>query len=182
MALNVRFYKRPVHNAFESDKQGRPIHDMVDFCRIEIPGIVANVVDDPANESQKLEHAVEWARYLNEQATGITQEHVGTLLENWPQLNTAQVIELRHYKFYTVEQVAESSDAQIQAIGMSAGMDPRSLRNKAKAWLENARGNLDAEAAKKRDAELAELKETVRKLSEQLTEKRPYTRKEKADA
>lgn len=171
MALFVKFYSRPVFNAFQSDKESRPIHDMKDFVRIEIPGIVANVVDTFADDTHKREHPIEWARYLQEKETGITAEHVGTLLANWPQLNAAQALELKHYKFYTVEGIAEASDAQVEAIGMAAGMAPRSLRDKAKAWLANAKGKADdsvlAGELAKRDSEIAELRAMVEKLASQ---------------
>jgi len=167
MALSVKFYQRPEFMAFLSDKEQRPIHEMRDYVRIEIPGMVANVVDTLAGPHHKQEFAVQWAQYVAEKATGDFSEHQGTLLSSWPQLNAAQVLELRHYKFYTVEQISEASDQQIQSIGMLAGMSPLSLRDKAKAWLGNAQmKEAESGAAAERDAlkaELAELRAMILK-------------------
>jgi hypothetical protein len=164
MALSVKFYQRPEHMTFLSDKEGRPIYEPRDYVRIEIPGMVANVVDTLANEDHKRAHPMEWQHYLNTKAAGEVPDYRGTLLSEWPQLNSAQVMEMKHYKFYTVEQVADASDQQIAGIGMLAGMSPLSLRDKAKAWLSKATPDLTAELAK-RDEQIAELKAMVEQLA-----------------
>lgn len=159
MALSVRFFQAPLHMTFLSDKEGRPIYEPRDYVRIEIPGMVANVVETLVSEEHKRAHPLEWAQYLNEKSTGEFSEYQGTLLSAWPLLNSAQVLEMRHYKFYTVEQIADASDQQIQGIGMLAGMSPLSLRDKAKAWLGNAKGQADVNNAAselaKRDEQIA---------------------------
>ena len=181
MSLAVKFYQKPEFMSFLSDKEGRPIYEPRDYVRIEIPGMVANVVDTIASEHHKREHPIEWAQYCNEKAEGVYSDAQGTLLSDWPQLNTSQVQELKHYKFYTVEQIAEASDQQIQSIGMLAGMSPLSLRDKAKAWLAKANTpDLSAEL-KKRDDQIAELMAMVQKLAgdrgeEVETPKRPRGR------
>lgn len=165
MAVSVKFYQRPHYMEFKSDAESRPIHEMRDYVRIEIPGIVANVVDTLANETHKREHAVQWHQYLIEKETGVFSEHQGTLLSEWPQLNAAMALEIKHYKFHTVEQIAEASDQQIQAIGMLAGMSPLSLRDKAKAWLAKA-VETDKEADSK--AEVAKRDEQILAMQAQL--------------
>src|SRR5574343_68146 len=94
--LSVRFYQKAVPNEFRSTAEGRPVSDMRDFVIIEIPG----------NQTLRVD------TYEKEDA-----EVSDTLLKDWPLLNSAQAEELKHYKFYTVEQVAEASDMQINSIG-----------------------------------------------------------------
>jgi hypothetical protein len=161
---------------FKSEAEGRPIHEMRDYVRIEIPGIVANVVDTLAAEHHKREHPMAWAQYLNEKEAGQGfSEHQGTLLASWPQLNAAQVLEMRHYKFHTVEQIAEASDQQISNIGMCAGMHPLSLRDKAKAWLASAKGGAETS---ERDA----LKKELEELKAQVAAMAPKRKKETTEA
>lgn len=165
-----------------SDKEGRPIFDLRDCVRIEIPGVVANVVDTIAGDHHKREHPNEWTQYLLEKESGNFSEHQGTLLSSWPQLNAAQALEMKHYKFYTVEHVAGASDAQIMAIGMLAGMSPLSLRDKANAYLAAAATRKEDTSLRdelaKRDQDIAEL----RQMLEDMRPKAGRPKKEVADA
>ena len=141
--LAVRFYQKAITHEFRSMQEGRPVSEMRDFVRIEIPGNQLSVIDTFANDDHKQRFPIQWARYQNEKTDGDIQ---GTLLRDWPLLTAAQAIELKHYKYYTVEQVAESSDQQINAIGMMLGMSPHSFRDKAKAFLANAKDSAVVQA------------------------------------
>jgi len=176
-ALAVRFYSKEVQNDFLTNKEGRPISFMADFVRIEIPGNQTSIIDTFVNNSHKQRFPQQWAIYLNEKADGNNNpDNVqGTLLRDWPILNSAQATELKHFKFYTVEQVANASDQQIMAIGMTAGMSPLALRDKAQAFLENAKDSSfaqkQAEEIKLREQEIADLKEQMARLAKMVEEK-----------
>ena len=191
-SLYVSFYKRAVEIKDETAAQGRPIYKECDFVRIMVPGNSLSEIDTIARDDHKQRFPVQWARYVNTQ--GEAQDIVGTPIKEWPLVSVSQAEELRGLKFYTVESIANASDAIIQKIGMVAGMSPYEFRNKAKAFLNLA--NETAEASKK-DEEIAQLKaendkiraETDAKLAqmqEQMTailaavaEKKPKTRKPK---
>ena len=151
--LAVLFHKKAVQNQVKSELEGRPIFDDVIFIRKMVPGDSLNVIDRPIYEQDKNEFPMQWAHFMNKH--GDDQMMSGTPLIEWPLVTTAQAEELRAMKFYTVEQVAEASDAAIMKMGMSAGMSPYSFRDKAKAFLAKAKG--DSEAYK-REEELAKLK------------------------
>jgi hypothetical protein len=186
--LAVRFYKREVQNEFLTTAEGRPISYMADFVRIEIPGNMLSIIDTFANDDHKKRFPVQWAQYQNEQSDGDVQ---GTLLRDWPLLTAAQASELKHYKFYTVEQIASASDQQIQAIGMLVGMSPFAFREKAQAFLAQAKDSAvvmaQAEELRKRDQENADLREQLNRMAEQLAklseaQERKGRKKETAEA
>lgn len=176
-ALAVRFYSKEVQNDFLTNKEGRPISFMADFVRIEIPGNQTSIIDTFVNNTHKQRFPTQWAIYLNEKADGNNNpDNVqGTLLRDWPILNAAQATELKHFKFYTVEQIANASDQQIMAIGMTAGMSPLALRDKAQAFLENAKDSSfaqkQAEEIKLREQEIADLKDQMARLAKMVEEK-----------
>ena len=176
-ALAVRFYSKELQNDFLTNKEGRPISYMADFVRIEIPGNQLSIIDTFVNNSHKSQFPNQWAMYLNEKADGNhNPDNVqGTLLRDWPILNAAQATELKHFKFYTVEQVANASDQQLMSIGMTAGMSPLALRDKAKAFLENAKDSSfaqkQAEELNLRDQQIADLKSQMERMAKMIEEK-----------
>ena len=184
-ALAVRFYSKEMQNEFLTAKEGRPISYMADFVRIEIPGNQTSIIDTFVNNSHKAQFPQQWALYLNEKADGNNNpDNVqGTLLRDWPLLNAAQATELKHFKFYTVEQVANASDQQVMAIGMTAGMSPLALRDKAKAFLENAKDSSfaqkQAEELKLRDQQIEDLKAQMERMAKMIEEK---AKSEKSEA
>ena len=176
-ALAVRFYSKELQNDFLTNKEGRPISYMADFVRIEIPGNQLSIIDTFVNNSHKAQFPTQWALYLNEKADGNhNPDNVqGTLLRDWPILNAAQATELKHFKFYTVEQVANASDQQLMSIGMTAGMSPLALRDKAKAFLENAKDSSfaqkQADELKLRDQQIADLTAQMERMAKLIEEK-----------
>lgn len=164
--LNVKFYQRAIQNNFKTALEGRPIMEMADFILIEVPGNQTLSIDTFAQEEDKKRFPIEWARYQNEKTDGDIE---GTLLHDWPVLNAAVAAELKHFKFYTVEQIAQASDAQLNTIGMAAGMSPFALRDKAKAFLASAKDTAlvqqQADELRKRDEELAAIKAQLAELA-----------------
>lgn len=157
--LAVKFYKRPVKLEDESIAQGRPIYQEFDFIKILVPGDALTEIDTYVTENHKQRFPIQWANYMNRQ--GSEESFSGTPLSEWPQISASQAEELRGLKFHTVESIANSSDLQLQKIGMIAGMSPHNFRERAKKFL-----NLAAESAEvsKRDEELAQLREENAKI------------------
>jgi len=180
--LNVKFYQRAVENEFKSALEGRPIMEMRDFIIIEVPGDNLTVIDTFAVDENKKRFPVQWARYQNEKTDGDVE---GTLLHDWPILNAAIAAELKHFKFYTVEQIALASDAQLNTLGMVAGMSPLGLRDKAKAFLSSAKGSAlvqqQADELRKRDEELAAIKAQLAELTNTMNQPKATPKKAKAE-
>jgi len=171
----VRFYQKEVKNDFLSNKENRPIFEMRDFVRIEIPGNSYSIIDTYAGEHHKKSYPQQWAHYQNEKRDLGEDDHIqGTFLKEWALLTPAQAKELKHFHFYTVEQVANASDAQLSPIRMIVGMGEHSFREKARAFLAAANGAAAVEAEKKevekRDAQINELQARLEEQSRQMSE------------
>lgn len=175
--LAVQFYKRPEQNNFESEKQQRPIFEQKDFVKIWSPGNTLNIVDTPVNESHKRRFPMQWQAYSNRMAEGgdLDTREVGTPVSTWPRITRDQAEELRGLKFFTVEAIAHASDAQLQSIGMVAGMSAFSFRDEARKFLSVAQAaatvaeadRLRAEAERK----LAEANEASMKANAEASER-----------
>ena len=180
--LNVKFYQRAINNEFKSALEGRPIMEMRDFILIEVPGDNLTVIDTFAVDEHKERFPVQWARYQNEKTDGDIE---GTLLHDWPVLNAAIAAELKHFKFYTVEQVAAASDAQLNTLGMAAGMSPLALRDKAKAYLGSAKDTAlvqqQADELSKRDEIIARMEAQIAELAQQANKSKAMPKKAKAE-
>lgn len=173
--LAVRFYQKEYELSFKTTQEGRPMYEMRDYVRIEVPGNQLSIIDTLANEDHKRRFPLQWAAYQN--SKGRDSESVqGTLMRDWSILNAAQVKELEHYRFYTVEQVANASDLQLQSIGMVAGMSPIAFREKARAYLSNAKGSAvvmqQAEELARRDAQIQAQEERLREMALAMEEMR----------
>ena len=180
--LNVKFYQKAISNEFKSALEGRPIMEMADFIIIEVPGNSNLVIDTFAADEHKKRFPIQWARYQNEKTDGDIE---GTLLHDWPILNAAVAAELKHFKFYTVEQVSQASDAQLNTLGMAAGMSPLALRDKAKAFLSSAKDTAlvqqQADELRKRDDELSAVKAQLAELANKMNQTKATPKKVKAE-
>ena len=148
-ALHVEFYK--------SQEEG---YKDVPFVRIHIPGDKTTVIDQPVREDHKERFVRQWLYFQMKSNEGA--EVYGTMLSKWnadepKEFDKFQMEELQILKYQTVEQVATSTDSQLQRVGMSGF----ALRDKARAYL--ARQNQTAASTALEDAqkELAILKEQV---------------------
>jgi len=161
--LQVRFYKRPVHQEQESLDAGRPIYKEFDFVHICVAGDTLTEIDTYALANHKARFPIQWANYQNRLGAN-DEEVVGTPVSEWPIVSKSQAEELRAMKFHTVESIAGASDAHLQRMGMAAGMSPFAFRDKAKAFL-----NLATNAAEtdKREQEINALKEELSKKEQE---------------
>lgn len=168
--LPARFYKKAVKQEFESEKQGREIYVDVDYVEINIPGDVLNTIDTPARDDHKRKYAQAWAHYQNTQ--GGDAREIGTPLTEWPRLTPAQVMELKAMKFFTVESIANASDANLNSIKMVAGMSPFALREHAQRFIkianEDAKTTESDNKTKQLEEELAANKVQMAAMQEQM--------------
>jgi hypothetical protein len=161
--LQVRFYKKPVHQEQESMDAGRPIYKEFDFVHICVAGDTLTEIDTFALQQHKTRFPIQWANYMNRVGAN-DQEVVGTPVSEWPLISKSQAEELRAMKFFTVEAIASASDQQLQRMGMAAGMSPYAFRDKAKAFLNLATTSAETD---KREQEINALKEELAKKDEE---------------
>ena len=169
-ALIAHFYIKPVHNIFLSSKKGKPVFEDVIYVKINVPGLKEMEVDTPARSDHQRRFPRQWQHFVD-RTQGDSRE-VGLPVSEWPQLTRSQAEELRGMKFFTVESIANASDANVNALGMSGGMAPHVLRDKARAFLQAAADSAlpqhQAEELAKRDAEITMLKEQMAQLASKI--------------
>lgn len=184
------FYKKALPNNFKTEQEGRPIFDDVDMVKIYISGDSHNVIDTLVREDHKQRFPREWMNYMNK--NGNDPHLSGTPLSQWPLITIAQAEELKALKFFTVENVAAASDAQLQRLGMTAGMSPHAFRDRAVNYLKVAKeeadvskneemiAKLEAENAKIKadtDAKIAQMQEQMASILAAVGEKKPRKKK-----
>lgn len=137
--LVVQFEMLPVHMAFKSEQEGRPIYEEHAHIRIAFPGDrtrellrPVKMQDDTLGPSDLNRFPRQWAAFKAQNEPVVE----GTPLSEWPMINRAQVMEFGSLNIRTVEQLASVPDTTLHTMGMGG----RAVRDKAKAWLDQARG------------------------------------------
>jgi hypothetical protein len=184
------FYKKALPNNFKTEQEGRPIFDDVDMVKIYISGDSHNVIDTLVREDHKQRFPHQWANYMNK--NGSDPHLSGTPLSQWPLITISQAEELKALKFFTVENVAAASDAQLQRLGMTAGMSPHAFRDRAVNFLKVARDEADvskneeqirtlqeenAKIKSETDAKIAQMQEQMATILAAVGEKKPRRKK-----
>lgn len=149
-----RFYMDAVQNPALSEKEGRPIFEDKEYVEILIPGdkllTWVGEVDDPTRHRFP-EHYAAFKR-------GEMRAVVGTPLEAWPPLTKARVAELKAAGILSVEEYANVPDNVLGKLGMGA----RDEREKARAFIDAAKGGAQTAAMA---SEIAQLRAMVEQLS-----------------
>lgn len=159
-ALLVKMYKRKIPNPFLSKQKGIPVEDSVDYIEIRIAGDKLTEVNRALTEEDKIKYKDIYARYISEQTPNQVVGS-GMPLSSWPVLSEEQRIEYKYKGFHFVEQIAEASDAQIEALGLGA----REKREQAIAFLAVAKKAADYVEDKK---ELNQLRQELKELKDAL--------------
>lgn len=165
--LVVRFYDEPVYMAAKSEAAGRPIYSQVTMVSIIPAGTNKQEVVRKARQEDKERFARAWTAYEKQHTTADVE---GTLVENWPPLNRAQVAMLKHLNIFTVESLANLSEAFLSNLGPGG----RDLIAMAKAYLDTAADNAVAQhmAAENQrlHTEISDLKGQLNALGAQVAQ------------
>lgn len=94
------------------EEDGKQVPVWGDFIEIIVPGQVDRV-NTLVNEQHKKKFADQWESYQKGEESTV----VGTNILEWQGIHRELAITLRAKGFYTVEQLAEASDAAISKIG-----------------------------------------------------------------
>ena len=158
--LLVRFFKHPKLDQGASSEQGRPIYKEVDYIQIMQPGNKDSIIQRPATDIDRNRFAQHFQKYQARQG----EEYIeGTLLEEWPGINRAQVEELKFFNVRTLEQLIGMSDSNAQGI-----MGINVLKARAKTYLEASENEAAAEALETERKRVALLEEQVAALTSKL--------------
>jgi hypothetical protein len=143
--LFVQFHMRAVKAGAKSDAAGRPIFEDIPYIRIHVPGDKTTVIEEPVNDEYKERFAAQWAKFEK----GLQQSPEGTPVEQWPQLTVGQAQEFKAMNVYTVEQLANMSDASAQKF-----MGGFELRRKAEVFLKVSKDTAEAQRLATENTEL----------------------------
>lgn len=131
--LFVEFDIKAVCNEEKSKEAGRPIFEDQEYIRIIIPGDKTTAI----HKAVTPEIRAIYAQQYQEWKTGGDQHATtGTPLAiwPWPGVTKSTVEELKHFKCYTVEQLAGLTDTVLARLGPGI----IKLRADAREWLESA--------------------------------------------
>lgn len=155
-SLHVQFYKHAELNTFRSQEEGRKIYDEFVYVRILSPANRLNVIERRATDEDKQRFARHYAAFLAK----AEQLQSGTPLAELPTITAGQVLELRHLKVDTVEQLALLPDQTAQLLG-TGGLE---LKLRAIRFLDERKNSgALAEQVRQQAAEIAELRALVAK-------------------
>lgn len=133
----AQFENYAIHNEARSNEQGHICYDDIIHITMHFPGDKTKVVcrkvkmiSDAQGPSDPERFPRQWAAFKAQQE----QIPDGTPLTEWPPLTKSQVLELKATHIHTVESLANLPDSSLTWMGS------RDLRDKAKAWLGNAKG------------------------------------------
>lgn len=157
--LLVKFYFEPVRDDEKSKAAGRAIHVDREYITILTPGKKDEVVR-PAREEDHMRFPAQYAAFKKGE-----EQITGTRLSEWSGIGRSQVRDMEAVNVLTVEQLAGLDDVNLQRLGMGA----RELRDRAKAFMEEAAGGapiarLIAENAEK-DSQIAALTQQIKDLA-----------------
>jgi hypothetical protein len=176
----LRIWRDAAQNAWLSEQHGRPIFDEVVYVEVISPGSgnstpifeAVRYLAKEANASQPKYGMKydEFKKYINDFDSVETRDAslAGTPLSQWAEMTRTMVASLKVAKIFTVEALAALPDGNLGVIGP----DGRTWREKALAYIENAKGSswataLAADLARSHERE-ADMQAQIKALSDKL--------------
>lgn len=173
----ARFISLPKEDKRKTIEEGRPV--FVDKPYIEVLKEGGKILTFEANDQYKERYPKQWEAFENQQEVAIE----GTPLEKWPGCTRAECENLKRINLFTVEQLAECTDAALEKYGHGC----RALQKRAQEYLKAAQdvGKMarrmakmeeDMEYLKTRNAELEESNSKLESQIEDFTKPKKKTK------
>lgn len=156
--LRVTFFYDEIPDPKKTEEMGRPMFRSVEMCSIKIPGDKDNQIIGRADRMTPDPRRRFAAKYRDWKAGNESRQVEGTLLSQWGLITPAEAKSYAAVDILTVEQLAGLSDATCQEYRGSVAD-----RQRARDWLDKARG---LEPAAKARAENAALRAEIEALRE----------------
>jgi hypothetical protein len=169
--LHITFFIDPIENPAKSRAEGRPIFEEREMVEIKFVGDPKKILAAPAHEKftrdrasgQWVTYAQAYHRHYEAFKTGEAAKGEGTPIEELPFISAARRAELKALHVHTAEALSSLEGASLERAGMYA----RELRDKAKAYIEKAKGSA---VEMKLVEENAELKRRLEALESKMAE------------
>lgn len=143
----LRIWRDTAQNKFLSEREGRAIFDEVIYVEVISPGsrdstptfelkrMYAPEMNHPAPK-----FGIKYPEYKEfvtdfEKSEAADETLAGTPLSQWPEMTRTMAASLKVQNIFTVDALANLPDTKIQVVGP----DGRTWREKAKAYIENAK-------------------------------------------
>jgi hypothetical protein len=150
--LFVIFHHETRKDEEASAEAGKPIYKAIPYVEIIAPGNDKERINRRVKEEDKKRFPNEWKAFEEGREA---PDFNGMPVTEWPQVDRAIARTLHESNIFTVEQLAEVPDVNLQTLGM--GM--MNLKSKAKKWVKASRGKSE---------ELAEAKHRIAELEKKL--------------
>lgn len=144
----LRIWREAAQNRFLTEQHGRPLFDECLFVEVITPGSrdstpvfeVERVFCAEANRDGNPKRSPkygEYAQFIENFKAGETHDAslAGTPLSQWPEMTRSMVATLKAANIFTLEALAALPDTKLTVVGP----DGRTWREKAKAYVENAK-------------------------------------------
>jgi hypothetical protein len=153
------FFTEPEQDFGASEREGVPRFREVEKVRLIIAGDMFNQPVHPVDAAIKERFPEHYARWK----AARTERHIeGTPIRAWPLLSNVQIAEMEAAHILSVGMLAALADTHINRVPQG-----REWREKAKAWLEQAK---DGATVTRFAAENARLTEKLEALEKQVAE------------
>lgn len=144
----LRIWRDAASNRYLTEQQGRALFDEVIYCEVITPGsrdstpvfelerVFCEEMNHPLpKRSAKYEEYKQYVEDFKKSET-VDSSLAGTPLSQWPEMNRSLVASLKAQGVFTVDALASLPDSKLVVVGP----DGRLWREKAKAYIENAKG------------------------------------------
>lgn len=139
------------------------------YVRIQVPGNKDLTIERPADGNDQRRFPRQWLHFQMQSGKIANAQNVpGWPIEQWPDLVPDQIKNLHFLNFYTVEQLAGASDAQVGAM-----MGGYGLRSRAQAAVQLRNGKQVSEAVAERDAKIGALEGELSQIKAMLQQLLP---------
>jgi hypothetical protein len=167
-AVAVGFGMYPELHKAKSDVAGHDVYVEKEYVRIVVPGDKASLYFQPANDSHRRRFPKAYAEFkAREQGAGLS----GMPIEQWAPVSRSVALTLKAAHIQTVEALAEVHEGNIDRLPIASA---RELRDKARAWLAQAKDGAAALQAASREKalqdQLAAMKARMDAMAEQMAE------------
>ena len=153
------FFIEPVPDEKATEAAGAVRMREQEMVRIHVAGDMLNVHCSPVLDEHKERFAVQYEAWKTKRQG----RHIdGTPLKNWPMIPAIRIAEFEAMGIFSVENLSDVSDSNILKL-----VDGRIWREKAIAWLANAKGS---GATVKLAAENERMKTDMEELRKQIAE------------
>ena len=181
--MSVEFYDYKALDQWKTRETGEKTYlPEFPYIRIAQPGNDKSIIERPAMEADRKRWPKHWLYYqMQTGKIGNSDSAPGWKLDDWAEVDAERARNLKHNRFFTVEQIANASDMQIQGIGMGGV----GLREKAQAALRMKREQEIASAVGERDQKIAAMQtqmEEMRTMMQQFMAAKPAEPEQKMDA